>query len=166
MKIIIFLLLLSMIMGGCSLFKNTSKTTEEKSQKVKSEREGNTASATSSIRNGKRIVFRKDSAQTGYTIRFWPKGELKFLPDEGFAGEFDSIWMQGNQKRVTGLAETLNTMEQESGKTTADFKEAINAKSSQGSMYKKSSPDIKSIIIIVCMLSVLFLWLLRRKIFQ
>ena len=151
-----YMLALLLILAGCALLKNNRKTIEKNSQNVKLESVAKTVTKSKSNSIGRQIILRKDDSRSDFTIRFWPKGTLKFTPAAGFAGEFDSVLMHGKRQIKSDSKMSVNTMENISQASAIDMRDKRTANESKNMMAKLNYTEIKTVIviIIVCILTV------------
>lgn len=161
MKAFKIVILLLMLLVGRGLFKQKTETTNEEHRlkdsqlMIKVKRELN-------IKNSKQhLLFSTDSAQQDYMIQLWPKGTVSIMPGGGIKGEFDSLLIRGKQQQVAKLSEMLNTLEEHKGNMVTGLLDSKRTNFEQKHIEKKSSYNLKWILLsfgLVVFLVLLFLW--------
>ena len=162
MKIYCLLPAIVLMTSGCGLFKRTTKTlskthqTAQRSTRLESTEEINT------VVDSKRIRFQKDSVQTGYSIQFWPKGKLTFLPDGGFSGEFDSVLWKGNFMKTSRSAEIMTAIGQQKLNLKTAKETSQHSSFDQSNLVKQSLPEWKMVIIGLAVAILLLIYWVKR----
>jgi len=154
MKKLDYLLPIVLAVEGCALLKSTGKTTEEGSQNAKLESVVKTAAESDSKSRGQQTSLRKDDIQADYTIRFWPKGQLKFIQGEGFAGEFDSVLMRGNRHIKSDSKISLNTEENSRQTSVQQLEDKSTVSASKNKFSRINYFNIKSVIVVILVLAI------------
>lgn len=84
-----------LLISGCNLLKNNSKTTDEQNLSLTHQSSLNTKDQKDWAKNSSSLLFYKDSAQRDYVVQLWPKGNFSYSAEKGFNGEADSLFIQG-----------------------------------------------------------------------
>lgn len=158
------LCLLILISTSCSLFQHTTKKQREKLYKASSSLAVNTTAKTNTVKHTEQLKTQKDTALADYYMRFWPKGNLTFLPSGGFSGEFDSIQLKGKLQVMRNSTASVLTNEQKNEikhkKLQADQDEHF----SSNDISKTSAMDLKLLIFVAfILLAGLFFWLRKMN---
>lgn len=127
--------------NGCGLLQKTTKTTSQSSESANSLSSLKTKAETSSTANAKQLKFKQDSVNADYSIQFWPKGALVFLPEGGFSGDFDSVKVQGKLKKISKSAVSLNHQETQNGTLHTDLKAQHHSAAETKQEEKKTFPS-------------------------
>ena len=150
---------------GCSLFRQTTTSTDEASFnaaqliKIKAAGEHEQSSTTQTLR------LEKDSANAFYNVRLWPKGKLLFSPENGFNGEFDSVQMTGYSNKLSEKADhsTVNKVQREN--YIVDMRKKFNQNSAAFHQVKKSFPGYFWIVAGLVLMVIVVFWV-RKAINQ
>lgn len=161
MKAFKILILLLMLLLSCGLFKQKTETTNEERQLKNSQLMMEVKSELNTKNSKQHFLFSTDSAQQDYTIQLWPKGTVSVMPGGGIKGEFDSLLIRGKQQQVAKLSEMLNTLEEHKGNTVTGLLDSQRTDFDQKHIEKKSSYNLKWILLsfgVVVFLVLLLLW--------
>lgn len=124
--------------NGCGLLQKTTKTTSQSSESANSLSTLKTAAETSSTASAKLLKFKKDSVNADYSIQFWPKGALVFLPEGGFSGNFDSVKVRGNLRKISRSASSSDHKKTQNGTFHTDL-EALHQSAAQTKQEEKKT---------------------------
>jgi hypothetical protein len=158
------LCLVILISTSCSLFQRTTKNSSESSQKNSSSLRMNTAAETNMVKHIEQLQTQKDTVLADYSIRFWPKGELTFLPSGGFSGEFDSVQLKGKLKMLSNSSASVRTDEQKNEIKHENLQADQNENFSKKAVLKTNSIDMKMLFFIAfVLLAGLYFWLRKMN---
>lgn len=162
MNLRIVILLTVSTLCSCTLFKRTTKTTDQTHAASMSLSKLTHLEEQSRQTDARKMKYQRDSTQLAYSIQLWPKGTLTFLPGGGFTGEFDHIILQGNQNQISQFVEKtkVGDLQKAVKKTEVDTRQ--EQKSDTLMKTKQSSPAFKVIIVsLIVVIAGLFFWIKR-----
>jgi hypothetical protein len=133
-------LVLIMLISGCTLLKRTTTTTDEDSSSASQLNTLKTNGKQEQSRDAQFVKWQKDSSDSFYQVRLWPKGNLSFSPENGFNGEFDSVRINGNIKRGTQKSENSVVKEHSKASLKSNSKQETHQNSEQQHEIKESFP--------------------------
>jgi len=161
----IFLFILFIVVSACGLLKRTSKTTEEDFSKVEKLTDLQASTILDYHKSGQQLLLRRDTTETNYSIRFWPRGILHVAPTGAVTGEFDSVMVVGKQRQLSSTSKSTNTNEASTAKSEQRLRQKEQRSSGKKRVEKQKSPQIILIVILSALVVLLiFLWI--RKVFS
>lgn len=159
-----FLCFVILMSVSCSLFQRTTKKQSEKLYKSSSNLVMNSKAKTNTVKHTEQLHTQKDTVINDYYVRFWPKGNLTFLPSGGFSGEFDSVQLKGKLQVMSNSSALMLKDEEKNEIKHKKLQANQNENFSSKDVAKTSSMDVKLLIFVAfLLLGGLFFWL-RKKI--
>ena len=120
MKKVCIIVSLLFSVAGCTLFKRTVKTSDVNFSNDSMAIGRLEKSEFENVNNREQTQFRLDSAEADYTLKFWSKGKVNYMPDRGFEGEFDSITVKGKTRQTNRNIQILNVNDRTNSKLSID----------------------------------------------
>jgi len=148
MKHKLFILLFGLC-TACTLFKRSSKTTDQSFNNSSNKIDLYASSATDKKTDSRQYTFHNDSVSADYTMRLWPRGTASFSPTGGFSGQFDSIQVVGRQRKLQSSAKLRVNVEELKQKATIDLQQKEQIKSRNKRVEKAKSPQKLLVIFLV-----------------
>lgn len=156
---------LTVLLMGCSLFKNTQTATQSSRQLTTDQQIlRSTEQRDWLIRSGN-VTFYKDTNNLDYAIQIWPKGVFAFSREKGFIGEADKIMVRGNKVSTSVLAGSNTLEQQDKGSTEINLNQKQKKITKLKDKLKTSSSSWKLIIAGICLVVILG-WVLIKNFFK
>jgi hypothetical protein len=154
MKNIKYYLIIIVMASSCSMFKRTSTEINKESLTSIRDFKKNTNTSLDSIVSENYLSLNKNSDQSAYQIKLWPKGQIVYHSMDSFEGEFDSIKISGNLNKqgVDATVSSKNNSLKKGNNTLVS--EYAELKTDRKIKTKKRVPDIIAIIILSISLSI------------
>ena len=159
MKRLLIICLISI--SGCALLKTTQKSINEASVSEDKQKTIKASEANTNMNRYEGSSFSTDSTADGYQIVVKPKGRFSFSPEDGFAGEAESVLISGWRKGVKNRLENSSADEQSSTKREVELKENTSSNHSVNQEIKASFFNWKVLLVAFILLSLAFflVWL-------
>lgn len=165
MKTFLFCVSLLLFTASCSLFKQTTKTTDKAGGQTNQVNQVQASSNQISTDKSQRLLLLKDTIKDNYAIRFWPKGMLKFSPYGGLEGEFDSVLMNGNLNILRNSSEMLTHNREQKAIVSGSLKQTSSNSFWRNQAEKISQWNWKWVITGIILLLLGLIWLFRERFF-
>lgn len=114
----IFCVFLSLMIAGCSVFKNGTKSREEQELMMKNQSSFSSTEQKDWLKKTGSIWFFRDSADANYSVQVWPRGVFSYSVENGFKGEAEKVVIAGNSSNVSTAAFSQNVKEHDQGNVT------------------------------------------------
>jgi len=143
------IIVLIVLFSACTLFKRSSKTTDQSFSNSSNKMDLYASSAIDKKTNSRKYTFRRDSASADYTIRLWPRGTASFSSNGSFTGEFDSVQVEGRHQKVHSSAKLQHNSEEMKRKAAVNVQQIEESKTGSKRVEKVKSPQKFLLIFLV-----------------
>jgi hypothetical protein len=163
MKFIRSFTVLLIFSTGCSLFKQTSKTSGEAHTLSQHDTDWTVLNQYEQSMNTNMLQLRKDTGNTTYSIQLWPKGSFTLSAEKGFAGEAEKIVIAGKTNRAVMTTSAVAARHEQKGQQAVTYKERDKKETEQKQEVKDSSVSWRWIIAGFVLMLLAAYWVYRRK---
>jgi hypothetical protein len=147
---------------SCSLFKRSYSTKEASESVVRNNQTIQQDEQSDYTKQLEKVVQQKDSSQSDYQLRLWPKGKLTFSAANGFEGEFDSVFISGRSDRRAQRTSSANYSSSARHDRSLNFKADSTVKEVLKKADKRSTPDYIWIMVVLGIL-LIAAFIFRKK---
>lgn len=142
-----YILLLSTLIGGCNLFKNTSNDSRKTHQSSVNELRSGLSEQKDWLNTSSALLLSTDTLDLQYKVQIWPQGMFSFSPEKGFSGKAAQVLIRGSTQKVSFNAVADQSQQQDKGKIQENLSQQQKEVNNLMEKRKMSSPSMKWMLI-------------------